>query len=146
MKKRLIIVDDEAMLASMLTDFFSMLSYEVHCALDWEAASELMQDNQYDGIVLDLRLSGGSSEDGLKHVQEARERYPMAWMILQTGYKNEEVQTEAMKLGADLVLEKPVQLQRLRNLLVELEMQYAVRMQGHAVQAVQEVASVEAIA
>jgi DNA-binding response OmpR family regulator len=142
MKKKLIIVDDEAMLASMLTDFFSMLNYDVHCALDWEAASELMHDHEYDAIVLDLRLSGGSMEDGLKNVQEARERYPMAWMILQTGYKNDEVQTEARRLGADVVLEKPVQLQRLRNLLVELEMLSAARMQGHVVQ---EVASVGAI-
>jgi len=142
MQKKLIVVDDEAMLASMLTDFFSMLNYEVHCALDWEAASELMMDNQYDGIVLDLRLSGGSLQDGLHHVQEARERYPMAWLILQTGYKNDEVQAEARKLGADLVLEKPVQLQRMRNLLVELEMRYAVRIQGHAVEDVAPVGAI----
>lgn len=130
MQKRLLIVDDEAMLASMLTDFFSMLGYEVHCALDWDAASELMHDNEYDAVVLDLRLSAGSVEDGLGHVHLVRDRYPMAWLILQTGYKNDEVQAEARKLGADVVLEKPVQLQRFRNLLVELEMRSTVRTQN----------------
>jgi len=136
MQKRLLIVDDEAMLASMLTDFFTMLNYEVHSALDWEAATELMHDNEYDAIVLDLRLSAGTMEDGLKHVQIMRERYPISWLVLQTGYKNDEVQAEACRLGADAVLEKPVQLQRLRNLLVEWEMRTSLRAQSIAAKAV----------
>jgi len=124
------VVDDEAMLTSMLTDFFSSLKYDVHCAMDWEAASELLDLYDYDAILLDLRLSGRSTESGLDLLRIARERHPQAGIMLQTGHTTDEISGEAMRLGADLVLEKPVQLQRFRRVLGEFEMRSTLRAHG----------------
>lgn len=127
MQKKILVVDDEAMLTTMLSDFFSSLHYDVHCAMDWEAASELIEIYQYDAILLDLRLSGGSTESGLAHLRAARERHPLAGIVLQTGYTTDEIASEALRLGADLVLQKPVQLQRFRRILGEFEMRSSLR-------------------
>jgi DNA-binding NtrC family response regulator len=76
------------------------------------ALEYLEQDNHIQLAVCDLRMPG---TDGLAFISEVRERnYPIG-IILVTGFGSIESAVEAMQVGADDYLTKPVDLYELRQ-------------------------------
>ena len=83
-----------------------------------QALEYLGQENQVRLAICDLRMPG---MDGLEFIAQVREREIDLGIILVTGFGSIENAVEAMQIGADDYLTKPVDLyelrQRVRNLL-----------------------------
>ncbi len=84
-KKRILIIDDEPDLLSMLNDVFTYNQFEVDAQLDPAIALEHFHDNpgSYDLILLDIWL--GHNVDGLSLYNKLNEANPEAKIFVFTG-------------------------------------------------------------
>lgn len=109
MKASILIVDDERNtregLASTLED-----SYEVYTAGNADEALRLMDSENFDVVLTDLRMAGKS---GLSVVDHALQLPHKPVCIMMTAYGNVETAVEAMRRGAYDFLTKPLNLEKL---------------------------------
>ncbi len=103
MKKRILIVDDEASQRDVIEGILSISGYEVSSAPDGQKALELIEKG-YDLILTDIRMP---NLDGLSLLKRVKEGYPHLSVIVMTAYGSISNAVEAMNLGATDYLEKP---------------------------------------
>jgi len=123
MDKRVLIVDDEV---SILIAFKRLLGSEkikVDTAETMGEAEDLLKGNHYDAVIVDLRLTGVTGEEGLEIIKYAKEYCPQTHVILVTGYGSPQVMQKAQTLGAAFYFEKPVSGDTLKNALKSLEIE-----------------------
>jgi two-component system response regulator AtoC len=110
--KRILIVDDEAIVAFFLMEGLKGLGegYDVHTSGSAESALEEMQGKRFDLAVIDYRLPG---LDGLDLIRRLREVSPETRTIMITAYSSPELEDEALRLRAARYLEKPFRIQDL---------------------------------
>ncbi len=116
MKKQyaILIVDDEKNTRDGLRRALSR-EYEVFAAESAAAALRVLEEHQIDLMLSDVRMPG---EDGIELLKQVRGRYPATACVLLTAYGSVETAVEAMKLGAQDFLTKPVNLDHL-DMLIE---------------------------
>lgn len=124
--QRLLILDDEEDLRSILAQRLARRGYEIMEAGTAQEGMALLQENIFEAVLLDIRLPDG---DGLELLQEIKRRQPDLQVVMLTGHGTLESAIEAMKAGAYDYLTKPCNLSELeitlqkaleqRKLLVE---------------------------
>lgn len=102
-KKSVLIVDDEKVMRESLRDWLKD-SYDVTTAETGEETLELVKNQDYDALVLDVRLTGKSGIDVLKEVKQIK---PNINCIIMTAYPSVELAIEAIKAGAIEFIVKP---------------------------------------
>ena len=108
---RLLIVEDERDLASVLAKEFKREGYAVDLALDGKEALSLVEINDYDLVVLDLNLPG---IDGLDVLTRLRANYPLAKILILTARVEVEDRVQGLDMGAHDYLTKPFSLKELK--------------------------------
>lgn len=101
--KILVVDDDEAALAGML-ELVGDAGHQATGAATFDAARGLLEVEQYDLLVADIRLR---SYNGLHLVRLARLLHPEMAVVLITGYPETSLEFEAARYGA-IYMEKPV--------------------------------------
>jgi DNA-binding NtrC family response regulator len=114
-KPTLLIVDDEKATRDGLRAALEE-RYDVYLADSVKAASELLDKDEFDVLLTDLRMPG---EDGMSLIARARAMAKPPVCILMTAYGSEDVAVDAMKRGADDYISKG------RLQIDELEMRIA---------------------
>jgi DNA-binding NtrC family response regulator len=114
---RLLFVDDEASLLTVLRVYFESDGHEVRLAPGLGAARALLAEERFDAVVADQRL-GPRGNEGLALLAEVRGRDRHTATVLLTGALHDDLRNEARRTGIHLVLEKP---QPLPALAVTLE-------------------------
>jgi DNA-binding NtrC family response regulator len=117
--KRILIVDDEAIVAFFLMEGLKGLGeeYDVRTSGSAESALELVQHAHFDLAVVDYRLPG---LDGLGLVRRLTEVSPETHTIVITAYSSPELEEEALQLHAARYLEKPFRIQDLMSTIKEV--------------------------
>lgn len=110
-----LIVEDEAIVRDSLRDWLKD-TYQVSTAETGEEALNLVEKQDFDILIIDVRLPG---KNGLQVLSEVKEAKPQTKCIVITAYPQLELAVEAMKLGAIDYLVKPVAPERLERLLWE---------------------------
>ncbi len=110
MKKTVLIVDDEPEIGIMLADV--MHDVAVHQVYTGNEALIYVEENKADIVFLDLQLPHVNGMEILKQIR-ARELHSIVIMI--TAFATVETAVEAMKIGADDFLCKPVSLHDLQQ-------------------------------
>ncbi|MGL5358634.1 MAG: response regulator transcription factor [Shewanella sp.] len=107
---RLLIVEDDQALASILSRRLSRHGFE--CRLIHDASEALLQAREFrpSHILLDMKLA---EANGLNLIVPLRNLLPNAVLVLLTGYASIATAVEAIRLGADNYLAKPVDTQTL---------------------------------
>ena len=120
MNSRLLLIDDDQRLTSMVGDYLRANGYQVDCAGSLAAGRERLRAANYDALLLDLMLPDG---DGLDMTRELRadsrlRRLPLL-MLTARGEPLDRV--IGLELGADDYLPKPFEprelLARIKALL-----------------------------
>ncbi len=111
-----LIVEDEAIVRESLRDWLSDY-YQIVTAETGEQALELIARQDFDIVLLDVRLPGMSGMRVLRHLKETR---PGVDVIVVTAYPSVPLAVEAMKLGAVDYLVKPVVPNDLERLMKEI--------------------------
>lgn len=111
---RILIVDDEKNIRSALGDALAPLGYEIALAESGQRALELMRDPSIRLVLLDLKMPGIGGIDVLRRIE--RERPDLRVLIL-TAHGTVDTAVESMKRGAVDVLQKPVAMEELRQIV-----------------------------
>lgn len=109
---KVLIVEDEKMLAAEMEDFLKRSHYLCDLSHTAEDGLDKIAVNLYDFILLDLGLP---DFDGLLLLQEARKHNPDAAYIILTARGDIEDRVRGLDLGADDYLAKPFSLLELQS-------------------------------
>ena len=116
--KRVLIVDDEALVRWAIGQMLNREAYQVQEAADAGSTVRALVDGAApDVVLLDLRLPDSTD---LRLLQTVRHLAPAAAVILMTAFGSPDLQAEAVKLGAACVLDKPFDLDQLEDLIADL--------------------------
>ncbi len=110
----LMVVDDEPTIRHSLRKLLATESLQVIVAATIEEARGLYESKKPDVLLLDLQLPDGS---GLDFFEEVRSRDPKRPVIFITAQGTTDTAIQAMKRGAFDYLTKPVDLDKLQQLL-----------------------------
>ncbi len=97
MMKKVLIIDDEEKLRSLLARIISYEGFEVHVAGDCRTALKKIGLTDIDVVLCDVKLPDGN---GIEFSRELKSRYPLLEIILLTAYGNIPDGVQAIKNGA----------------------------------------------
>ncbi len=100
-----LVVDDEAVVLTVLREALRRGGYRVTTAASAEEAIDLMHKRRFDLVLTDKNLPGAS---GLDVLRAARTLTPAPAIVLITGYSSFDSAIEAMDIGAHDYIEKPI--------------------------------------
>jgi len=115
---KVLLVDDEEEFIKTLSQRLEMRGLKVTGATRGEEAVNLADQESYDAIVIDLAMPG---MDGLETLKCIKKKHPDAEIIMLSGHGTVKTSIEAMKLGAEDFLEKPVDMQELLAKIGEMK-------------------------
>ena len=121
---KILVVDDEKDVRVLFEQRFrkEIKSGEMNFvfAFSGEEALVYMQANEHEAVLIlsDINMPGMSGLELLKHIKEKYEKPPPVVMMI-TAYGDDENYNQAMKLGADDFLTKPVDFIALKQKLKE---------------------------
>lgn len=107
LEARVLLIDDEEEFLEMLTERLETRGLKVNSVTSGEEAVEQVEGTNYDAIVVDLAMPG---IDGIETLKRIKAKSPDMEIIMLTGHATVQNSVEAMKLGAEDLLEKPVDL------------------------------------
>ena len=107
-KMNLLIVDDEPALCKVLGDRLNVLyGITPDACHNGAEALELIRNNDYDVVVLDIEMPGMDGMETLKRIKAA---HPAVEVIMLTGHANVDVAIRGMEQGAFDYLMKPAEM------------------------------------
>jgi two-component system OmpR family response regulator len=107
---RILIVEDDAMLAEAVSSALRQSAHMVSLAAGGDEADRALSANEYDLVLLDLGLPRLDGFEVLKRLRQRRSRVPV---IILTARDSPEDRVAGLDLGADDYLTKPFQLAEL---------------------------------
>lgn len=109
---KLMIVDDEEEICDFLKSFFEERDFRVSTALSGEEALRKAEMEQPDVCLLDIKMPG---IDGIQVLREMKRKYPRVKVIMVTAIETTEKIEEAVRIGADNYITKPLSLEYLEK-------------------------------
>ena len=113
-RRRVLVVDDEAAIRSLITTFLTRAGYEVDVAVDGQEAIDKIQERSYDALVTDLMMPRVDGVGVVRHLQESNPDLLRRTIVL-TAYPRL-AESEAIESLCSVVA-KPFELVNLRGLL-----------------------------
>ncbi|MBD3419412.1 MAG: response regulator [Chitinivibrionales bacterium] len=110
MGNSLLIVDDEKSICDILSQYLQHEGYSVAVARCAEEAMSIIEQNELDMVLSDIKMPGMSGVDLLKWIKEKNRNLPV---LLTTGFPTLDTAIEALKLGAFDYLTKPFHLEEI---------------------------------
>ncbi|MDP9129301.1 MAG: sigma-54 dependent transcriptional regulator [Candidatus Binatota bacterium] len=107
MQGNILVAEDELLARKNICRVLVDEGYQVHEAADGSAAIEAVDKNDLDLILLDLKMPGADGMTVLKHVRQAS---PQTLVLIMTAYASIETSVEALRLGAQDYILKPIVL------------------------------------
>ena len=106
-KPRLLLVDDEIPFVANLLKLLSRRGYEVSTAHDGDSALRLVQEREFDVVILDQNMPG---KDGIRVLRELKKKQPHLEVVILTGYGSVDMALKGFELGIYDYTSKPIQL------------------------------------
>jgi DNA-binding NtrC family response regulator len=123
-KINILVVDDERGLCAGVQEALKREGYRVEAVNESRKALQLIGERLYNLVLTDIKMP---EMTGLQLLKEARQKSSDTLFILMTAYGTVESAVQAMKEGAYDYLSKPLDMQRLRALVLKaLEFQAVV--------------------
>ncbi|QCP54558.1 response regulator [Trinickia violacea] len=104
---RVLLVEDNPVLARALDDALANARFAVDCMSDGEAADHVLRTQDYALVILDIGLP---KLDGLEVLRRLRQRRNPVPVLILTAHDAVEDRVRGLDLGADDYLGKPVEL------------------------------------
>jgi two-component system, OmpR family, response regulator CpxR len=107
---KVLLVDDEREFVQTLSERLLMRDMGSVVAYDGESALELINEDEPEVMILDLRMPG---IDGIEVLKRVKQTQPDIEIIILTGHGSDADRETCMKLGAFAYLQKPVDIDAL---------------------------------
>jgi two-component system response regulator AtoC len=115
MKPHVLIIDDERAICASLS-FALEDDYKITTTTEPLEGLRIIEENNIDIVLLDLRLG---SHSGLDILQKIKEKSPSITVIMMTAYASIESSIEAIKRGAYYYIGKPINVEELQLLMMK---------------------------
>lgn len=114
-KKKILVVDDEALLTKTFTLLLEKNGYEVLVAKNGEDAQILAEEEKFDLIICDIRMPGEDGVQVASNVQRTKGLNSETPLIFITGYADAKVEEAAKAFKPIAYIHKPFDNQKLLN-------------------------------
>ncbi|HTB99732.1 MAG TPA: sigma-54 dependent transcriptional regulator [Ferruginibacter sp.] len=115
MKKRILVIDDDADMCVLLNRFLTKNGYEVDTAHSGAKGVEKFKEQKFDAVLCDYRL--GDKKDGKDILLEIKALEPQTIVLIITGYSDIKTAVDVIKLGAYDYITKPLIPDEVLNVL-----------------------------
>jgi CheY-like chemotaxis protein len=113
---KVLLVDDERDFVEALSERLQMRDYSSAVVYGGEEALSIVDEDEPEVMVLDLKMPG---IDGLEVLRRVKEKHPNVEVIVLTGHGSEDAARHCAELGACAYLEKPVDIGKLTQVMQE---------------------------
>ena len=113
--RRLLIAEDDPDTLFPLREFFCDQGFTVDCVVGPTEARRMLERFPYSVLLTDLHLTEHRQGEGLLVVEQARMRQPDIRAIMMTAFPSLQMEFDALRLGADVVVSKPIALGALND-------------------------------
>ena len=113
---KVLLVDDEREFVETLSERLEMRDYSSAVVYGGEEALSILEEDEPEVMVLDLKMPG---IDGLEVLRQVKEKHPNVEVIVLTGHGSEDVAKQCIEMGACAFLEKPVDIEKLTQAMQE---------------------------
>ena len=100
----ILIIDDEVANNESLQGILEDVNYSVSCASNTEEARDLINDKEFDLVMMDVWMPG---QDGISFLEELHSKSFTTPVIMMSGHAQHNDIVRSMKLGAIDFLQKP---------------------------------------
>ena len=104
---KILLVDDEVVFTTNMSKLLTNRGYKVTAANSGDAAIQALEKENFDVVVLDLKMPG---MDGLTTLKEIKKLGLFTETLILTGHGSIDTALEAIKLGAYDYLTKPCEI------------------------------------
>jgi EAL domain-containing protein (putative c-di-GMP-specific phosphodiesterase class I)/ActR/RegA family two-component response regulator len=111
--RRVLLLDDEASVLDVLSNYLRSPRLEIVTCQEIEAAEAVLKHSSFDVVVTDLRVSELGGLEGMRLIRFVATHFPETVVLAMSGYVNDEVLAIGKAVGVTEVLEKPLDLKRL---------------------------------
>ena len=126
-KPRLLLVDDEVAFTTNMVKLLSRRGYEVSAVNDGDSALRLVEEQNFDVVILDQKMPG---RDGFSTLRELKRKRPHLEVILLTGYPGIDNAIDGARLGAYDYAMKPADLEAMEEVIREAFRQKLMQEEG----------------
>jgi len=106
-KSRILVVDDEEALRTVLSSELTSEGYDVRSAGDGDEAIAILAKEPFRLILLDIKMPRMNGFEVLRHVKK---HYPSTRVVMLTAFADLKNAIESKKLGAEDFVSKPYDL------------------------------------
>jgi two-component system OmpR family response regulator len=111
-KPRLLLVDDDIPFTRNLVWLLSRRGYEVSAVNDGQSALRIVEEQEFDVIILDRKMPG---IDGITTLKELKKKRPQVEVIILTGAASIDSALDGVEHGAYDYTTKPIRLSDLEE-------------------------------
>jgi len=112
--KNVLVVDDEPDIRELLEITLSRMNLDSHAAANVREAKSLLESEEFDLCLTDMKLPDGTGIELVEHIQEQFPHIPVAVI---TAFGSMDAAIKALKAGAFDFVSKPIDLNMLRGLV-----------------------------
>jgi DNA-binding response OmpR family regulator len=114
---RIMIIEDDEEMRSLLKDFFEEEGFETDSVSNGVDALRMLSKDHFDLVITDIRMPGLTGLDILPRIRSLKPETPI---IVMTAYGSDDVRRRSLERGATTYLEKPIHLSKLRTVIREM--------------------------
>lgn len=117
MAKKILIVDDNPNMSSLLVEMLEVFQYDALRATDGHDALQRVDKEDIAMVITDMRMPKMS---GLELLQALKEKRPQMPVVIISGYSIDDVDSDIVSAKADGFLNKPFMMSDIEKLLSDL--------------------------
>lgn len=116
--EKILVVDDEYLICELLHEFLSMQGYQVTTATNGQEAISKFDEIKPNVVILDIKMPGVSGIEVLRKINKMNSD---TTIIMLSAFGGSNIVKESLLIGANYYLEKPIDFEQLKNLLIALQ-------------------------
>ena len=105
---RILIVDDEPSITSLLASFLGVQGYLCETATNGRTALEMVSQNHFDVVIIDILMP---EMDGITLTKKLLRQFPNLLIMVMSGHYDEKNMESAVAAGAREFIKKPFSLE-----------------------------------
>jgi len=117
---RVLFVEDDPMNRNVVRDMLTIVDVAMAEAADAETGLRMIEDDNYDAILMDLRMPGMDGLEAIRHIRARPDAKGATPIIVITADMANDLAARCRDVGADHVLSKPVPMDALFDTLSEV--------------------------
>ena len=117
MSYKILVVDDDILVLEALEELLKSSVYEVKCVTRGQEALEILDQEQFDLLILDVVMPKITGFDVCREVRKRDDETSKVKIIMLTAKTEEKEPEIEEKYGCDLYLTKPIDPGRLKELI-----------------------------